>query len=122
MNMSVDDCDFNIIYCYINVSLWSESQNHNYNGYTTKRDENYTNRYSIEKKWFPYGESIGVMLPVSALNQYINMEYNNYHKIKQLISFKIWLHLLLHQQMTKDVHYLAQYTRKPSYHIYLKCN
>ena len=33
-----------------------------------------------------------------------------------------WLQLLLYQKMTKDVHYLVQWMRRSSTHIYLKLN
>ena len=41
---------------------------------------------------------------------------------KKTHQFQRLLHLLLHQKMTKNVHYLVQYTRRSSIHIYLKLN
>ena len=36
--------------------------------------------------------------------------------------FKHWLHLLLHQQMMKYVHYLVQYMSRQSIQIHLQLN
>ena len=43
-------------------------------------------------------------------------QHQNTHQFQHL------LHLMLHPQMTKDVHYLVQNTRISSTQIYLKLN
>ena len=57
----------------------SESNNHNSIDYTNTRDEISTNRYLMGKNGLPYAVGIEIMLHISALNQYANMEYNNEH-------------------------------------------
>ena len=99
MHMSVENGDANGDYCYMNGSTISESNNHNSVEYTKKRDEIYTNIYVMENNGLTDGVGIGDMLLASALNQYINMKYNNeQHNLqingkistsKKLISFNI---------------------------------
>ena len=43
MNMSVENCDVNGDYCYMNNYTGSESKNHNSIYYTNKRDVIFTN-------------------------------------------------------------------------------
>ena len=82
MSMSVDNGDANGDYCYMNSSTGNVINNHNLIDYTNKIYEISTNRYLRENNRLPDGVDIDDILPVSALNQYLNMEYNNeYHKI-----------------------------------------
>ena len=48
MNISVENGDVNVDYCYINTSTGSESKNHKYIDYTKKRDEIYNKKYIID--------------------------------------------------------------------------
>ena len=43
-------------------------------------------------------------------------------KHQTTLQFQHSLHVMLHQQMTKGVHYFVQYTRRQSIQIYLKLN
>ena len=52
----------------------SESNNNNSLYYTDKRDEKSLNRYEMENNTLQDGVGIDVMLHVSTLNQYANME------------------------------------------------
>ena len=79
MNMSVDNGDINGDYCYMNDSTISESKKQNYIDQTKKIDEISTNRYLMKDNGLTDGVSIDNMLPASALNQCVNMEYNNGH-------------------------------------------
>ena len=64
-------------YCYMNSYTGSESKNQNYIDYANKIYEISTNRYLNENYGLPDSVDIDDMLPSSALNQFINMEYNN---------------------------------------------
>ena len=77
INMSVDNGDVNGDNFYMNSSTGSVIRNHNSIDYTKKRDETSTNKYLREKYWFPDGVDIDDMLPSSAPNKYVKMEYNN---------------------------------------------
>ena len=77
MNMIVDNGDTNGYYCYMNSSTRSIMMNQNYIYYTYKRDEIYTIKYLRGNNGLSEVLDIYDMLPVSALNQYANMEYNN---------------------------------------------
>ena len=84
MNMSVDNGDINGDYCYMNDSTISESKKQNYIDHTKKIDEISTNRYLMKDNGLTDGVSIDNMLPASALNQCVNMEYNNgHHKLRR---------------------------------------
>ena len=76
MNMSVDNGDDNGDYCYMNSFTGYDINNHNSIDYTKERDEISTNIY-LGKNGLLDGVDIDNMLPASALNQYVNMEYNN---------------------------------------------
>ena len=56
-----------------------ESKNHNSTYYTKKRDDISTNIYLRGDNGLQDGVDIYYMLPVSAPNQYVDMEYNNEH-------------------------------------------
>ena len=77
MNTSVENGDINGDYFYINSSMGSVINNHNYIDYTKKRYEIFTNRQLIENIVLTDGVEIHDMLPESALNKYVNIKYNN---------------------------------------------
>ena len=77
MNIIVDNGNFNVDYCYINISTGYESKNHNSVDYTKKRYEICTNRYLMENNVLSDGVGIYDMLPSFANNQYVNRWYNN---------------------------------------------
>ena len=74
MNTSVENGDVNDDYCYMDSSTGSESNNYNSIDYIQKRNEIYTKRYLTENNILSDGAGIYVMLPASALNQYVNTE------------------------------------------------
>ena len=75
--MSVENGDVNVDYFYINSSTGNFINNHNYIDYTNRRYEMYTNIYLRENNGLRDGVDIDDMVPESATNQYVNMEYNN---------------------------------------------
>ena len=77
MNMGVENGGFNGSHCYINSPTGSESKNHNSIYSTNKIDEIYPNIYGMETNVLQDVVDIDYMLPVSTLNKYANMEYNN---------------------------------------------
>ena len=82
MNMSVDNGDVNDNYCYMSGCTVYESKNHNPIEYNNKRDEISSNIYLRGNNGLPDGVCIDVILTPSALDQYVNIEYNNeYHNL-----------------------------------------
>ena len=77
MNRIVYNCGVNGDYFYMNSSTGSVIRNQNSIYYTNKRDEMSTNKYLRENNGLPNSVDIDDILPVSAPNQYVNMEYNN---------------------------------------------
>ena len=75
--MSVDNGSVNGDYCCMNSSTISVIQNHNLIKYTHIRYEMSTNIYLRENNALPDGIDLDYIAPASALNQYVNMEYNN---------------------------------------------
>ena len=84
MNMSFDNGGINGDYFYMNSSTGSESNHDNLIDYTKKIDEISTNGCLRENNGLPDGVGIDDMLPASALNQYVNMEYNYEHHNLQI--------------------------------------
>ena len=74
MNMSVENGDVNVGYCYINSSTGYFIRNHHSIDYKNKRDEISANRYLRENNGLPDGVDIDDVLSASSLNQYFNME------------------------------------------------
>ena len=77
MNMGVENGDFNGGHWYMNIPTISEAKNHNSIYSTNKRDQIAPNRSEMENTGLQFGVDVYVMLPVSTLNQYYSMEYNN---------------------------------------------
>ena len=77
MNMGVENGDVNGGHCYMNSSTGCESKNHNSIYYTNKRDEIAPNISEMENNGLQDVVCIDVMLLVSKIIQYANMENNN---------------------------------------------
>ena len=77
MDIGVENGDVQGGHFYRNSPTWSESNNHN-SIYSTKQIyEIPPNIYVMENHGLQDGVGIDFMLPISTLNQYVNMEYNN---------------------------------------------
>ena len=77
--MGVENGDINGGRCYINITTGSKSNNHNTIHFTKKRDKISPNRSEMEINELQDGVEIYVILTVSTIHQYANMEYNNKH-------------------------------------------
>ena len=87
MNMGVENFDVNGGNCYMNIITVFEANNHNSIYSTKKIDEIYPYRSEIENTGLRDGVDIYAVIPLSTLNLYANMEYNNKHH-KLLINGK----------------------------------
>ena len=77
--MNVDNVDVNGDYFHMNISTGCVIKNYNLVYFKEKRDKISTNRYLRGNNGLPDGVDIDDTSPISALNQYVNMEYNNEH-------------------------------------------
>ena len=85
--MNVDNVDVNGDYCHMNIFTGSVINNHNIIDLKQKRDKVSTNRYLRGDNGLPHGVDIDDISPVSALNHYVNMEYNNeYHNTQRKVN------------------------------------